>query len=174
MNRVDRPGTFKGQIIESSIVKNDSGSVQFCAKIMLLSFWDSAAKEWIDWQPYEVVEDAYVTLVKTDGEINEVGVKQVCGATGWNGADFSALNGFASSDGHQCKLTIKQENYKGQETLRVKWIDDANTEGPSLKALDADGVKALNNMYASKLRALSGAGVKPSVVRTPAPAAKKF
>ena len=169
MALIDRPGTFRGNIVESSFGTTKNGYPQFVAKFQATQMYDQETKQWLDWSQYEETEiTGYLVLAGKDGNFGK-NAEQLMKALGWSGTSFSELDE-ADYSKTLVQFRVAMDNYNGKPTLKVVWVDNANAEpGSSLKKMDKSEVKALDAKFAKAFKALTG-GAKPKSVPVGKPA----
>lgn len=163
MGLIDRAGTFRGNIIESSFGLTKNGFPQFIAKFRASEMYDPETAQWLDWSQYDETEKTgYFVLAGQDGNLGR-NAEQLQKALGWSGASFEELDSTDYSS-TVVQFRIKNEVYNNKPDLKVCWIDHADADpSTSLKTMDKTEIKALDAKFAKALKAFSG-GNKPKAV----------
>jgi hypothetical protein len=117
---------------------------------------------WVDWSSYEQDMTGYlILLTEKDGQYKEIfHVDNIKAALGWDGASYATLG---STDWSKQEITfwVDENEWEGKVSLRIATIDAGDASpNRTLRALDADGLKSLDQKFAAMLK------------KTPAPAAK--
>lgn len=183
--QIDRAGVFRGTITESTVNATQKGMPQFVFTLAAtekyvedrdeMAAFELAEPAWVDWSAYDQTITGYLQLVyadRQDGTIKEMGnLTAVQRAIGWDGKSFAEL-GTTSWAGKTVLVRVEENDYNGKVTYRVQDIDE--TEAPvhrGLRALDADGLKALDAQFGALL---AGGGKPAAAAKAPAkPAAAK-
>jgi len=168
-NIVDREGIFKAKPLDWSVKKFDgSSSVAINIRFEIVSMLNDQGG-WDDWTQFVetfVYGDFFV--LKRDGSVNDVTVKQLSESLGWNGS----LHQVATNRPPDCivQVSVKHETYNGKSYFKAGWINPENFT-PSGQGEDADSAKALDAQFGSLLRAAANSGARPT--GKPASPAKK-
>jgi hypothetical protein len=163
MNAIDRPGTFRGKPLEWGVSETKNGFPQFVVRFQATEFYDEEAGAYMPWAEYDQEATAFLVLFTKKDEqwVELLNAAQVKKVFGWDGLTFESLaNG--KYEGLTVLFRVEPNTYNGQTTLKVTWIDTA----------DSNPTKTLTKYDSSKLaamtQAMSGA-LKPST-QAPAPA----
>jgi len=150
---LDRAGIFRCRITDYGLNEAKSGAVAIYMKAIIEeAFVDG---EWEDWKSYDVETEGYLYIVKKDETLNTSLIEAVMRGTGWNGNFASIVDGTWQPT--PCQISCDANEYNGQTSYRISWVDDWNRE-PKGGATNVapDKVKALNAKYGSQFRALAG------------------
>lgn len=130
------------------------------------------------WSPSngERIKESF-NLVKRDGNLNEINVRGLRDALGWDGASFAALNN-GPWDQAEVQIVVGEEaGSDGKMYKAVRYINPRDYTGPArISGADAQTLTSLDQKYGAMLRALTGAkpgapAAKPAPQTKPAPAA---
>lgn len=179
MARVDRIGTYRGVIEDSSIQFTRNKFPQFAGAIKVTERWVDDAEEmkhfeleepaWVDWSEYGETAFAYLVLFKDADNFTEetalLNYEQLQLALGWDGTEFGSLAD-GTHKGKTVLFRVEENEYQGKVSLQVNWID-APDASPTreLRRIDDTAVKALN----AKLKVKKA---KPAVAKPKASAPK--
>lgn len=159
MSKIDRVGTFRGRVVDRSLVVSKNGALQLVLSLEATQMWDNDNKVWVDWNYDECETMAYLTLFDTH-EKATLGLRQAMKALGWDGMNLFDLQ---DSDklNTEVQFRIQEHRYNDNVTLQVCWVDMYDAEpGRKLQKLDAGGIAKLQARYAGALVNVSG-GPKP-------------
>lgn len=167
---VDRPGTFRGKLTEWGVSESKGGFPQFVAKLLALEYYDEEKGEYVPWVEYDQELPAYLILFtkKNEAWVECLNVAQIKKALGWDGQSFESLaNG---QYGETIVLfRVEPNEYNGQTTLQVKWIDTADANPvKTLPKYDADKLKGLTAKLGSALQS-----AVPTPAKAPVPASAR-
>jgi hypothetical protein len=145
---IDREGIFKVVPSEWIVEQAESGAIGIKIKFSIIEYLENG--QWADWRnfgPYDVTGTYWV--VKKDGAINTVTVKQLVESLGWDGT-FA----YVDKDAPQVVVQVKveQSTYDGKTFFKAGWMNPGNYT-PEKKQLDPDIVKNLDSRFGSLLRA---------------------
>jgi hypothetical protein len=113
------------------------------------------------------------TLINTNGGANEITLKTMREALGWDGQSFSSLQG-GDWTAMEVQIVVEPEEYKGKTTLKVRYMNPRDYAG-GLKSADPQAVQSLDAKYGAVLRALNkslGGTPKPPTKPSTTPAAE--
>lgn len=147
MAKLATEGKFRGVPTDSKVLEKDGG-VQWLTTLKVIEWFNPETKTFEDISAEGYTTDCYMTVISKKGDPNEVTVKQLRAAIGWDGVDLAKLNGTFDA----CQFGFAEDNYKDKPTLKVKWLDAYDAQPRTIQAAD---VKALNAKFAGKLRALA-------------------
>jgi hypothetical protein len=176
MSQIDRAGTFKGHITESSFSTTKNGFPQFVARFqadeMFVPGENGEPGAWADWSKYEEREMVgYFVLAGKDGNLGK-NAEQLQKSLGWSGTSFEELDATDYSE-IIVQFRVKNDTYNNQLTLKVCWIDHADADpSTSLRKMDKTEIKSLDAKFSKALKAFSG-GAKPKVVPAGKPVTPK-
>lgn len=105
----------------------------------------------------------YFTLINGNNEPNEINLRSLHDALGWDGRDFSSLE---SSDwtNTEVQIVVEDDTYNGKPSLRVRYLNPKDYSGGGLEKADPQAVKSLDQKYGPALRALFGTKPTPKQV----------
>jgi hypothetical protein len=168
MANIDRPGSFRGNIIDRGVGQTKNLYPQLILQLQATEKWDEENSVWVEW-PYEEVEaTAYMCLFGGNGKAT-LGVQQAMKALNWDGSSLMALQEDTSVE--QIQWRMENNTYEGTTRLQVAWIDAYDAEpGRKVRKLDAADIKKLDAKYAAALKAIGG-GPKPKSAKPAAPKA---
>lgn len=172
MNQIDRVGTFRGNIVESSFCLTKNGFPQFVARFQADELYDSETEQWMNWSKYDEVEiTGYFVLAGKDGNLSK-NAEQLQKAVGWSGTSFAELDDADYSE-TKVQFRVKMDTYNNAPVLKVCWIDHADADpSTTLKKMDRAEIKTLDAKFAKALKAFAG-GAKPKAVPAGKPATPK-
>lgn len=151
---LDRAGYFEATPTVWGIKKYDSGAIGVSILFGILSEWNG--EDWSSWAEYEAHEIyGNFFIVKKDGGLNDTQVEALCKALNWSGnlQDFSDENAQFSD----CVITVGEEQYNGQNRLKVKWANPIGwAPNPSISNIDDGEIGTLQKRFGSQLRAIAG------------------
>ena len=152
MSLIDREGTFRGIVVDRSVTESSGGYPQFELQLKANEYYDEDDQEWVNWSQVDE-KDTTAWLILFDGKNRQtLSFKQIEKIFGWDGASFIDLNNIPF-EGVELQFRVKKNIYEGNETYKVEWIDEHDASpGRTVRKLDADGLKALQAKYASKLK----------------------
>lgn len=176
MANVDRDGVFRARPIKSGLRKTTNGAVEWNALFSIEAWWNKDTMEWEQCADDGIEIWGGVTLIKTDGVVNEHGLKTAREALGWNG-DFASLDGDLSQKrlnlevGLEPARVFKGTNYPAR--YRVNWVNPARDDPrPSVAGGPPVDAKALNARFGSlvraKLAAMPGVAAQASATQATA------
>ncbi len=155
-SRIDRVGTFRAQAVDWALAKTKNGFPQLAVVCKLVEFYDEQDGEWVDWSQYDMQETAYFCLFGTNKKTKELeptlSCEQVMGVFDWSGESFADLAVYDPGD-LVFQVRSGVNTYEAaKHPFQIEWLDEADADPTrSLKKLDAEGVKALDNEFASLL-----------------------
>lgn len=152
MTMIDRIGRFRGRPIEGVIKPTKNGYPQLTVRIDATEYFNEDTGEWIDWSEYGQSITAFLVLFNATKAL--LNYEQVMKAFDWDGQDMAALQSDDYGD-RQVSFEVEENEYQGNVSLRVNWIDayDAEPRGGSLKPMDTGDLKALNAQYRQHMKA---------------------
>lgn len=168
---IDRPGTFLGSVVESTLGQSSGGFPQWVARLLADKKYVNSEEEmkhfgltepgYVDWAFEEPSILAYMVLFTDKGPLKNY--EQLVSAMGWKGDDFQDLTTFA---GKRLLFRVEENNFKDKISLQVNWIDteDAPPER-TLKSVDVSKIADLNRQFLAGIK-------KPQAPAKPATAAK--
>lgn len=161
----DRPGDYRGIIVDYGVKDFDGGSVAIAVTARLDEYRDPETGEWTDWSPYDIEAEGMIFVIKKDGQPNESQVEALVKHANWPGTLESAAD--KTWEPTQCQFSVEEDTYKGNTRFRISWINDWDSVGGGAFA-SPEKVKQLANQHGAKLRALAGSFKR----NTTAPASK--
>lgn len=196
MPKLDTPGTYRGEITESSLGSTKKGYPQFLARIKISEKYvetpadlahftaegviDEARPQWVDWASFDEDILGYFVLFNDPDTFSDdtklLNYEQLQLALGWDGTEFDSLNNDTYS-GKKVLIRVEESEYDGQTRLSVNWIDDFGaTPNRELKKLDSAEVSKLGAKL--KIKGKNGpkrnaAKPKRSAVTATTPAASR-
>jgi len=154
-SRIDRVGTFRAQAVDWALAKPE-WVPQLAVVCKLVEFYDEQDGEWVDWSQYDMQETAYFCLFGTNKKTKELeptlSCEQVMGVFDWSGESFADLAVYDPGD-LVFQVRSGVNTYEAaKHPFQIEWLVEADADPTrSLKKLDAEGVKALDNEFASLL-----------------------
>ena len=180
MGQIDRPGTYRGSIQESSFGTTKNDFPQWVCRLLALEKYvdDKTEMEQFKitepgWVPYDY-GDSIVGYVVLAGEKGlTVSYEQIQKATGWDGSDFQDLAGNSPVLGKTILFKVENNEYQGKTSLKVSWIDKADADpNPKLREADPATIKAQTAKWlAGRAVAPKPAAAKAATVAKPPVAA---
>lgn len=171
MNPADRPGHFRGRILEYGIQDSQNSSALFVSvRVALDQFWNGT--DWDHWTDYDQEAYGRLCIIKGDGSPNNLQVEALIKHCGWDGDIMSIVNGtWKPTD---CQVELKSNTYKDKTTFRVEWVNDfTRTPGGGISSVDPAQAKILATKYGANLRAIAASvnrnGAKPAGRPSPPP-----
>lgn len=167
MGQIDRAGTFRGNIVESSFGLSKNGFPQFIARLqadeMFLPGENGEPGQWVDWSKYDETEIiGYFILAGKDGQFGK-NAEQLRKSIGWSGTSFSELDETDYSE-IKVQFRVKLSIYNNKPDHQVCWIDHADADpNTTLRKMEKSEVKSLDAKWAKAFKAFSG-GTKPKSV----------
>jgi hypothetical protein len=156
---VDRPGLFRGEIVDYGMTKRESGAV--CIRILarLDQYWcvpdGGEIEEWLDWPSGGMEANGDVYIIKKDGTLNQGVIKSLMAATGWGGSVVD-INSHEWRP-NPCQFVIKADEYQGKVRHRIEFLNEYDrTPGGQMSSLDETDAKALELKFGGQIRALKG------------------
>ena len=118
---IDRPGTFRGKLLDWGVSESRGGFPQFVARFAALEYWDEEANQYMPWAEYGQEMQGYFVLYGKDekGAWKELlNAKQIKEALGWDGLSFESL---ANGDYSETLVLFRVEDseYNGNRSLKV-------------------------------------------------------
>jgi hypothetical protein len=157
-NKIDRPGQFRGTIIDYGLDKaKETRSTFVRLHCKIEEWWNGEA--WEDWRSWDFEAYGSICIIKKDGTLNERMVDNLMSFAGWN-SDFTAITQ-KTWEPTPIRFSVKEDSYKdknGQEQhgFKVDWIDDYDsvpTGGNMQGNVAIDDAKTLNAQFGGSLRA---------------------
>ena len=170
-NKIDDIGQYRATILDSQVGLTKNGFPQWVAVLKAtekfvsdkgqMEHFKLAEPGWVDWTSFNEEIVAYQVLFSNTEEYSEQTATLAYGqlkALGWDGANFESI---PALKGTLLSFRVEENEYQGKKRIQVAWIDLPDATGRTLKALDANEIKAMN----AKLRMK-----KPPVAPAKAPA----
>lgn len=174
---IDRIGRFRGIPTQGVISKTKNGFPQFVVTLLATEYFDDSideatgdpVNEWVDWTEYDHSITAYLVLFNASKAL--LNYEQVMKAFDWDGTDLEALQQVDFGE-LQISFDVEENEYNGNISLRVNWIDAYDSEPGSrgLKPMESSDIKALAAQYKGFMKTAPKA---EPVKATPAKAAAK-
>lgn len=176
--KADREGEFRASILEHNV--NTTGPndlTTFICGFLLVS-----ERVGGDWEPVEgdLELTHYFYLENRDSSLNDINLKSIEKAFGWDNGDMQWLQDTDFSE-LLVRVTLEFETFDGKTRLKVRYlnhVDSVAGVGPA----DSKTMMAMQAKLGAKLRARRGgvprpapapqAGTKPKAAPTAKPAAK--
>lgn len=155
MPLIDRVGDFKGFPTDWSVIRSKENKIpMFVCKLLAEEWLNVGAGQWEDWRGLGMEITAYLNLGNKAGEVNEVQVKALSEALGWDGAtlDGLALGKWGTTP---VRFTVIEEVYEGKTRRKVSWINHIDWEGFQIAHAEPEELKAMAAQWNSKLRAVA-------------------
>jgi len=147
---LDREGQFKAKPLSWNVYEAKSGAVAVNITFLITAQWNGSA--WDDWSEYTSTCPGAFYVVKKDGTINTVTVKQLAESLNWKGD----LKEFLDVPPEvEVQITVKAEDYNGMTFYKAGWINPGD-HVPSYGA-SPEAVGKLNVRFGSLLRAAAAA-----------------
>lgn len=148
---IDRPGTFRGNIIDFGLREEQSGAVAVTLKVALNQMW--TGHEWVDWSQYDQEVEGFYYIIDRKG-LNQNKVNALCRNAGWDGDLDSIIQ--QKWEPKPIGLTVEASEYKNQIQYRVGFINDYERTPGAASNLTPESAQALKAKYGAQLRALAG------------------
>lgn len=147
----DRAGVFRIEICEYGLKEMDSGAVAVSIKALLTEWWDGA--QWLDWRQYDMEAGGDVWIIKKDnGGANDKAAESLMRHAGWDASVTAIVDGTWKPT--PCQAVINQEEYKGQKSFKIAFLNDFNRTPGALSNVTPEKARDLENRFGSTLRAL--------------------
>lgn len=129
-----------------------------------------------EWEPVDGEQriTGFFTLINKDGNGNEINLRALRDALGWDGLSFESLeNGDWSKT--EVQIVVDNHVYNGKTSLEVKYLNprDYTGGGGGIEKAEPQTIKSLDQKYGAALRALTknspsagGSTAKASVAPT--------
>jgi hypothetical protein len=147
---LDREGTFKAKPLSWNVYEAKSGAVAVNITFLVTAQWNGST--WDDWAEYASTCLGAFYVVKKDGTVNTVTVKQLSESLGWKG-DLKEFLDIPPEI--EVQITVKAEDYNGATFYKAGWINPGD-HVPSFGA-SPEAVGKLNVRFGSLLRAAAAA-----------------
>jgi hypothetical protein len=173
---IDRIGRFRGRPTQGVIKPTKNGFPQFIVQLDATEYFNEDTGEWIEWSEYNQSITAFLVLFNATKAL--LNYEQVMKAFAWDGQDMADLQSDDYGD-LQVSFEVEENEYQGNVSLRVNWIDayEAEPRGGSLTPMDSGDLKALNAQYKQFMKAAPKAkptkGTGKNVKKAAAPPAPK-
>lgn len=177
---IDRVGVYRGYVAEHGVGATKNNLPKWTGRLTATQRWVDekdlmehfglTEPGWVDWSEYDQEITAYLVLFsnKNDKLKPIWHYENLKKAFGWDGASFSALAGMDLS-GKLVTYWVDENEYEGSVSLQVSNLEDGEADAVrSLRTLDAEGLKNLDNQFAQVL-----AGKKTAAKAAPAAAPAK-
>lgn len=175
MSKIESPGVYVGEILESGITETTKHFPQWTAKVKVLTkYVDEPAElthfqltepQYVDYSAYDQDTTVYLVLFNDAGELFHYADLQK--ATGWDGQKFEDL---ANLVGKQIMLRVENDEYQGKTSLKVRSVDAPDASPVrSLKVLDSAGAASLSARFLTKKAAPKVASAAPKLPVATAP-----
>lgn len=156
MPLIDRPGRFKALITQWAVTETREAKLpQFVAGLEVLEWFNEGTRQMEDWRGLGYRATAFITLFTREGNPNEVQIKSLVEAIGWDGASLESLE--AGPWDREVQIVVEEEEYQGRRQLKVKWINAADWKGFQVEHMEPAAFKGLSARWNGKLRALAPA-----------------
>lgn len=149
---LDREGDFRGRITDYGLRKYDSGAVAVAVQVAIDECWNG--ESWDDWREFDVEAIGYINIVKKDKTLNQGAAQSLIDCANWNGSLESIVN--HTWDPSPVGVSVRANEYKGQTSYRVEFINAYDSEPGGLGNVDAGIAKQLQMTHGAALRALAG------------------
>lgn len=170
------PGTYYGQVIEAGWTKSTKTISHGIALKFRATHVKDAEGNWppLDGEGGEA--QGVFWVIKADGGLNDVPLKQMAQVFGWDGdPEKVTTDWFGDPARSTCQFIVKEEEFpkgSGKFTTKVDSVWPKDSTGPGIQTLDANGVRGVKSQYGAALRAaLGGGGPKPGGAPRPVPPA---
>lgn len=169
MRRLDRVGIFLARPVAMGLQNaKETKAVSVWVEFQITAQQDGT--EWTDWSSYEDHSiTGYFWIVKKDGTVNERTVANLAEVLDWDG-NPETISG--DPPDIPVQITVAEETYNGNITLRVQWLNPADYQG-GIQSATPEQVKQINAQFGSLLRAAAGAARKPKTTAKPLPKASQ-
>ena len=122
-------GRYRATPIAWDVIQSDSSkSVGVRITYMCTTFWNTGNSTWVAFALPLPIVDGTFWFTKRDGMPNERAVRDLANVLKWDGDPLAFVE-----DGRwkppACEIVVEAEEYKGQNRLRVKWINESGSRG---------------------------------------------
>ena len=153
MPLANRAGRFRAQVLDQGFSETGPNKlVTFIPRFRLIE--EAADDEWRDVSEEAMEITAYVYLERRDHAVNDVALKQLIEAFGWDGRDAFWLEDQRPLI--DCQVTLDFEEYQGRRRLKVQWINAFDSEPTGIQHSTEDQRKQIRARLGSKLRSMAG------------------
>ena len=175
MSALRNVGEYRGPFLDYALVekKNDKGEfgglslkVQIAASEVWMAPADGGDPQWLDCSAWDAHGEGYIVLISKAGKVNENQINRLIKHANWDG-DFASM-AERTWEPTSVRFDVSEDNYQGQTTYRVNWINQYDSEPGGGGNVDADAAKRLNSQFGPAIRA-----IKSNAAQKPAPAAGK-
>jgi hypothetical protein len=170
MNLIDQEGVYRGVIVDGGLSESSGGFPQEVLSLKSSEVYDPDTDSWLpaDGANNEIM---YYGVLIDSKDKETLNCKQLKKVTGWDGSSFKTLSEMDLTN-MPIQFRVEERTYNDNTSLQVTWIDTTDAAPyRTVQKLDANGVKALDQKYASVLAATKSAA-KP-VSAAPAKAKAK-
>lgn len=145
-------GRYIARPVEWTVKESNNHLPQFVCKFDLLH--KETAEGWADVSQDQMSIFGYFNLVYLrDGQqvLNEISVKSLVDAFGWDGSSLADLanNNWSRQE---VQVVLEWDNYGGKDSLKLKYLNQRDYEGGMKKAAPEE-VQSIESKYGSLLRA---------------------
>lgn len=166
---VTRTGTYLATPVSWGI-RQDEGKCPRFAMVFAANQYRVGA----GWEDVEADEKitGFFTLFNKDGSPNEINLKALHDALGWDGQSLASLEG-GDWSGNQVQIVVGEHSYNGKTSLEVKYLNPRDYQYSGIDKAAPETLQGLDMKYGASLRALfakpSGNGAKPGTLKVVAP-----
>lgn len=111
----------------------------------------------------------FFTLFNRDGSPNEINLRALHDALGWDGQSLASLEG-GDWSGTQVQIVVGEHVYQGQTSLEVKYLNPRDYQYSGVEKAAPEQLQSLDMKYGASLRAMFTGNGKAAA--KPAPKAK--
>ncbi len=161
MSLPTREGRFKARIVEHGVEETgDNHLLTFVVKVAIEQ--ELVGGEWYGFEQEETGWEitGYFYLLKKDGDKNEITIKNLMAAFGWDGIDPAWLQTEPLKD-RMVQVKLQSESWNGKDRIKVQYIDNEDGGNMGVKRATPDRLAALSAKFKSK-----PGGPKPGGINT--------
>lgn len=159
MQKIDREGTFRGQITSYALQETKSSALTIKIHARIDEAWvdDEQGKGgWQDWREYECEATGYIWIIKKDGTDNAVQVRALVEHAAWDGTLVSISD--RAWQPTPCQFVVTEDSPNDFHTdtrYRIAWLNNYD-QVPTGGNVDHARAKELDTKYAARFRAVAG------------------
>src|ERR1017187_10445610 len=129
MPMVNAEGRYRAEVMDVAAGEDKNSKPHIIFQFSLTEEFDGE-----NWRPTHAGQEirSYQYLLKRDGTVKDVAIKQLKESFGWDGADPYWFEDTLDGAGLRAvQLVIDWEEWQGKNSLKVQWVNPYNWEGRS-------------------------------------------
>jgi len=155
MPELQYTGTYHAQCVKWEFYRNESTrTLSLRLLFCVTEYYDPAQHEWIAWDEEGNEVGGFFNLIKKDGQVNEVSVRQLQRGLGWDGNLQSFHD--PSKTFSDCQVVVEEDEWEGKVRNRVRWINGYNDNPEAGGNVEPAEVGEYQKRYGSQFRAIIG------------------